>query len=318
MSDPATDAREQQRKLDDQIRATAAKAKTEKTASPKPTPPSAMAKDEATRAQRDQENVLRKSVGIQDADGNQLHGRARTDAARNLRDEMKAAASTQAKAPETKPTEARIGALRVTINQPHRAQCRGNELALTIKATPAAVGDAATFGDPIRHPFLVTKRPNPTTPGSFDRIVAFDSQLLTSIAKLTQATVSGLADDFEPTPTDSGWINLDAEDRIWLEVGFTPSGAVAVPSSWDIKSYGNGDDWDAFAAVGGQSLVEWSGDGSGGDPFIQTIARCVIARAPGDANGVPQIVQVVHSDLWLIDANIDGKVVKILVESGGV
>lgn len=102
---------------------------------------SAMSADEQRRREQEASQVLAKSIGIQDAEGNQLHGRERTERARNLRDEMKAAARDQraglTEEQRTTRADERTAArqndtVRVSINAPHRATVRGNQIALQI------------------------------------------------------------------------------------------------------------------------------------------------------------------------------------------
>lgn len=167
----------------------------------------------------------------------------------------------------------------------------------------------------VLHPFRVKKRVTPESdPVTYDRIVYGNSQLLTSLAPIDIISPSGLAVDDE-SPTDAGWKLFIANDLIWLEA--TVDGGVIEYAA--IKSYGAGDDWPVFdyGAGSAQCAVEWTGTGTSGDPFVQTIARAVIARSFVDANSVPQIVQVAYSDFIAVDYDIDGKIMKVLQPFAG-
>lgn len=267
---------------------------------------SAFSLDEQRRRQHDAEAVLRKSIGIQDAEGNQLHGRERTERARSLREEMKAAARAEPADDPKKAPPAAANDLRVAINAPHRATVRGNQVALTIVADAPAQGGAETQAEVIHFPFKVTIRVTPESdPATYDRIVEFDSKLITSLAPVTYATITGLAEENEPAEDDTGWELFIEDDEIWLEVGFT-SGE---PSSWAIKSLGAGDTWPNFDPGAGSAKceVEWSGSGTGASPYLTTKSRIVIARTFTDSADAVQLVQCVHGDLILTRWDVDGK-----------
>lgn len=170
------------------------------------------------------------------------------------------------------------------------------------------------------YPFKVTTRITPDSdPATLDRIVEFDSKLLTLLSPITEATITGLAEEPEPAVDDTGWELFIPDDTIWLEVGFT----AGVASSWEIKSLGAGDTWADFDPGSGaaQCLVEWDGDGTSGDPYVTTKTRAVIARGPTDGGdpAQPRLVQVAHTDFILSLWDVDGKALYVLhPHSGGV
>lgn len=106
-------------------------------------PESAFSQDEARRRQLEAEQQARKDEQAQAMAKavSGLHGRERTDAARDLRAEMRAAvAGGQAPRNEAAPKEQRP--VQVTINAPHQVQVRENQIALTINgAGKGAAGD---------------------------------------------------------------------------------------------------------------------------------------------------------------------------------
>ena len=174
-------------------------------------------------------------------------------------------------------------------------------------AAPSAVASVAA------HAFKISTQTTPASgPPTVDRIVELRSKLLKALAPLATMTITGLGTVDEPSAEDGGWALLIANDLIWLEVDCDAAGE---PASAAIKSYGAGDEWPAFE--GGQSLVEWTGSGTFEDPFVQTKARAVIARAPADGTGAPRLVQVLQSDLMLVRYAVDGKVLYILEPFNG-
>lgn len=111
----------------------------------------AMSQDEQRRRQQEAEQHLTKTIGVQNEAGEQLHGRARTEQARNLRDEMKAAAADnragvneeqKAKNVEDRAAKRSGATVRVSINAPHKATVRGNQIALTIRASDGKAGSS--------------------------------------------------------------------------------------------------------------------------------------------------------------------------------
>lgn len=169
-------------------------------------------------------------------------------------------------------------------------------------------------GEVVRFPFSVTVRQDPDSdPATFQRIVSVHSRLLIEIAPITTVIIEGLAELDEPEDEDPEWKPFIPNDVIWLEVGFDDG----EPDTYKIKSLGAGDEWEDFDF--GKSLIEFSGDGSAGNPFVQTIARAVIARGPSNNEDPEQpiFVQVAYTDFLMVDYDANGKIMKMLIPISG-
>lgn len=225
---------------------------------------SAFEQDARRRMQQDAEGTLRKSVGIQDADGNQLHGRARTEAARNLREQMKAAAKAppaEAKKPAAAPAPQPI---RVVINAPNKAVVRDNEIALTIIYPHTAGGDDAAGSSDVT-PWQPI---HGVSAGAFVAIAEFSTLLDTDM--MTNYVIDEIDTEFE----------LTADDLIYLKLNY--DGAEVLT---DIELIG-GAEWSGYP-----DPVETTGTGALGDPYLVAatyypIAYCRLASDTGSPEGV--------------------------------
>lgn len=277
--------------------------------------PSAFERDEQRRVEQDAKTALDKSIGIRDADGNQLHGHERTERARDLREEMKRAAHNPPAESKAPPQVAPIEDVRMVVNAPNTAVCRGKEIALTIRYPPGAANDAAEVALSY-YPFRVVMRRNPIDPTLFDRIVLPIGKIITEIAPIITQVVSGLAADIYPDPADAAWKTLDTVDTIWIQTDYT----AGVAGGYAIKSFGAGDTWPNFDPGSGadQYYVEWTGTGAAGDQYIQVISRAVVATAMDRGDGTPLLVQKITTDLQLITLDTNGAAMQWLVPATGV
>lgn len=151
--------------------------------------PTEFEKDDARRIQKDSEATLRKSIGVQDTHGEQLHGHERTLAAREMRSDMKAALDGHpAKEPDPKRDGEPITS--IVINAPNKVDFRGGAAAITIAPAQANAGAADA---------TVPVTPWQPIPGSAANAVTIEpfASLLKTTMDANQ-TVAHLTDDFTP------------------------------------------------------------------------------------------------------------------------
>ncbi len=145
----------------------------------------------------------------------------------------------------------------------------------------------------VAHPFRVTTRVMPESdPATYQFIVELESNVLTNIYPMTEATIVGLAATAIPATDDPAWKTLDPADTIYIEWD-------VVEDTYTIDSIGNGGDWD---------LTE----GVTYDGVDQTFANAVIATTI-DEDGVPRLIQKVHGDLVMAQWAVEGRVATVFM-----
>lgn len=125
--------------------------------------PSAMARDEQRRKEQEADAAQRRLIGVTAEGGNeQLHGRARTERARDMREELQAVArdnragladDANKERAEDRAAMQRGNEVRGTINAPHKLVCRGLQFAITIAAPVAQPGGQGSESSDSSHPF---------------------------------------------------------------------------------------------------------------------------------------------------------------------
>lgn len=251
---------------------------------------SAFEADERKRRQKEAEQTLHKSIGVQDGHGRQLHGHERTLATRelreelkatqpkpeapapkpepppqNLREQMKAAAAAPQKEAERKVPVRNEPQIRVAINAPHKATARGMEIALTIADPPAAAGTEAAA--------IVIGPWQPIPAATANKVIIEPFATLLGL-DLVNSAVSGLATEW----------TLTEGDVIYLELDYTAGG----PDQASVTLIGGAPWSGATAPFDYPVQVETSGAGTLGDPYVVEKTRYLVAyTAAADDTGTP-------------------------------
>jgi hypothetical protein len=180
---------------------------------------------------------------------------------------------------------------------------------LSIKGGGGSVSSAS-------FPFQILTQSKPgTTTGQMQWGVIYESALFKSFKPDDKQTITGLLSENNPDPYDAGWLDMIAEDAIWLTVVFS-SGDPQTITSATVNSWGNDDDFDVTAGP-------WSGndgyledDGAEEDAKFQTF-RKLIGYSYADDDGNPVIVQGLRQNQVIIDICEGGKSAKYPIDHGG-
>ena len=178
----------------------------------------------------------------------------------------------------------------------------------TAGGTTITVPRRGTSGDQ-SFPFQILQRENPSSPGSFQASVYWNSSLMKSLKPNDTQTIIGLND--QPTDGVDGlnWFPMITADAIWLGTTFDSSGNI---TDCRIASWGQSNTFDITAEAWTTNAYVTD---DGGTPPVFQVARTLLGYSVAGALGRPEIVQCVTTDLMLKNCVIDGRAARYPVPS---